>query len=93
MLEFDIRDSGGIEVLTLACEATDRIQSLTEAINRDGVTYTVRGAPRSHPSLRDELGNRAFVSKCLEKLGVNVEAVRSVGRPGGRLTGWSDTVR
>ena len=87
MSEYRVEDAGGIEILTLAAEATDRIQSLTEAIDRDGVVLHTRGTVKSHPSLRDELQTRAFVAKCLERLGVNLEVVKSVGRPSSGI-GW-----
>jgi len=35
MREYAICDAGGIELLLLACEATDRAASLREAIDRE----------------------------------------------------------
>jgi len=35
----------------------------------------------SQMEARDELANRAFVVRTLERLGVNVETIKSVGRP------------
>ena len=80
--EYGITDRGGIELLCLACQALDGAEALTAAIARDGETYIHRGVPKAHPALRDELARRAFVSKTLERLGLNVEAVKSRGRPG-----------
>src|SRR5215467_7888170 len=67
--EYAITDCGGVELLCLAAQALDRAESLAEAIARDGaVIYSRSGAPRSHPSIKDELQLRAFVAKTLEKL-------------------------
>jgi hypothetical protein len=61
-----------------------------------GVTFTdgkmgevgiVNGtAVREHPLLRHELANRSFVAKTLERLGVNQEMPKAIGRPPGN---WS----
>src|SRR5262249_28582854 len=75
--EYGIRHRGGIEVLAQACAAVDRAEALAEAIERDGpVIYGRSGVPRSHPSVKDELACRAFVVRSLERLGLNVEAVK-----------------
>jgi hypothetical protein len=88
MAEYGISDRGGIELLAQACGALDRVESLREAINRDGEVVVVRGVPRAHPALRDELAGRAFVVRTLERLGLNVEAVKTPGRPA-RPFGWT----
>ena len=86
--EFAITDVGGIELLCLACQALDRAENLADAIARDGATiYSRTGVPRSHPSIKDELACRAFVVRTLERLGLNVEAVRPPGRPA-KPFGW-----
>jgi hypothetical protein len=81
--EYGIRDRGGIELLAQACSAVDRAESLAAAIERDGaVVYGRGGVPRSHPAAKDELACRAFVVRTLERLGLNVEAVKpGPGRP------------
>jgi hypothetical protein len=82
--EYDIHDAGGIEILSLACEARDRLATLSEQISRDGPVVATRNGPRAHPALRDELNGRAFIARCIERLGLNYEALRpSVGRPPG----------
>jgi hypothetical protein len=88
--EYAITDTGGIEMLTQACAAVDRIESLRAAINRDGEVVVIKGVPKAHPALRDELANRAFVVRTLERLGLNVEAVKPPGRPP-RPRGWTGT--
>jgi hypothetical protein len=47
-----------------------------------------KSGAREHPLLKAELSNRAFVSRTLARLGLDVEAVRTVGRPG-RPQGWT----
>jgi hypothetical protein len=80
---YGITDRGGIELLAQACAACDRAEGLAEAIARDGpVIYTRAGIPKSHPAAKDELACRAFIVKTLERLGLNVEAVKPTsGRP------------
>ena len=83
MSEYGIADIGGLELLRQACAAQDRIASIRAAIDHDGEAFVSRsGAIRANPLLRDELANRAFVCRVLEKLGITVEPLRSsVGRP------------
>lgn len=85
--EFDISDSGGIALLEQICFAQDRVTQLSELIANDGAVIYVKNIPKAHPALRDELANRAFITRNLQRLGINVEAVKSVGRPG--TGGWS----
>jgi hypothetical protein len=87
-VEFAISDAGGVELLTQACAALDRASALAAAIEQDGpVVHTRAGVPKSHPAIKDETVLRAFVVRTLERLGVTVENVKPVGRPGGG-TGW-----
>jgi len=68
--------------LALICEARDRLEALGEAIARDGETYLSRGVPKANPALRDELATRSFIVKSLERLGITLEPIKAVGRPG-----------
>jgi hypothetical protein len=89
MREYAIRDAGGIELLLLACEATDRAARLRGAIDRDGELISSRSGLKEHPGLKAELANRAFVSRTLQRLGLDVEPVRpTIGRPGSGI-GWT----
>jgi hypothetical protein len=85
--EYGIIDCGGVEILCIACEATDRIQTLAEAIAEDGPVVRTRAGVRSHPALRDELQNRALVARLLSKLGINTEPIKTPGRPSSGI-GW-----
>jgi hypothetical protein len=75
--EYRIEDIGGIELLTQACQALDRAEALAAAIARDGeVIHTRTGVPKTHPAVKDELACRAFVVRTIERLGLNVEAIK-----------------
>jgi hypothetical protein len=82
---YRIDDVGGIELLAQACAAADRVEALAERINADGEVVHTRTGPKAHPALRDELAGRAFIVRTLERLGLNVETIKPVGRPSG---GW-----
>jgi hypothetical protein len=87
MAEYRIEDRGGIELLAQACGAADRVEALRAAIDRDGEVIHTRGGIRAHPALRDELAGRAFICRTLERLGLNVEAIKPMGRPPHHV-GW-----
>ena len=89
MAEYRIEDRGGIELLAQACTALDRAESLAQAVARDGETAMSKGGlPKVHPAVREEMNCRAFVCRVLERLGLNVEAVRPQGRPV-QPSGWT----
>jgi hypothetical protein len=86
---YGIADRGGIELLAQACGALDVIESLGEAIARDGPVVYGRAGPKAHPAVKDQIAARAFVVRTLERLGLNVEAVKpGPGRPTTPY-GWS----
>jgi hypothetical protein len=87
MSEFEISDAAGLEMLTMACEQLDRAQDCREQIDRDGLMFKTKSGPKNHPLLKDELAARAFVCRTLQRLGLNLEAVKPVGRPP-RGIGW-----
>jgi hypothetical protein len=82
--EYYITDPGGIELLAQACSGLDRAEQLGERIGADGAIVHTRSGPKPHPALAAELAARAFVCRQLERLGLNLEAVRPIGRPSGR---------
>jgi hypothetical protein len=61
---------------------------LSAAITAEGETIATKAGIRSHPSLKDELGNRALVARLLARLGVTDQPIKSPGRPAAPL-GWS----
>lgn len=85
MHEYAITDSGGVELLLLACEGVDRIGMLREEIDRDGAVVRLRnGSIKEHPALKAEVAIMSFVTRTLARLGLDVEPVRAtVGRPPG----------
>jgi hypothetical protein len=87
MAEYRLADRGGIEILTQVCAAADRAEALSECIAEDGETIRTKTGIKAHPALREELACRAFICRGLERLGLNIEAVKAPGRPG-RL-GWT----
>jgi hypothetical protein len=83
MSEYSISDSGGVEILAQACAAKDRAESLAAEIDRDGPTVMTKAGMKEHPALRAELGCRAFICRQLQRLGLNLETLKPVGRPPG----------
>jgi hypothetical protein len=81
--EFTIEDRAGLELLCLAAESLDRAADLDERIRVEGATIKGRGGMvRVHPAIKDQLACRAFTARCIERLGLNLEAVRAgPGRP------------
>jgi hypothetical protein len=89
MRQYAFSDAGGIALLGQICAAWDRVEDLAAVIERDGaVIYSRTGVPKGHPALRDEIANRAFISRGLERLALNLEPVRGMGRPP-KPSGWS----
>jgi hypothetical protein len=80
--EFRIQDAGGCELLCLCGEALDRIARIRAEIDRDGEAIRDKGGRvKANPLLRDELNNRIFISRNLERLGVTLEPTKAPGRP------------
>jgi hypothetical protein len=78
---YDISDEGGREMLGQACAAADRAEALRDQIDKDGEVIRTKAGLRDHPLLKHELGARNFVCRMLSRLGLNVEPIRSPGRP------------
>ena len=86
LAEYDISDRGGVEILVQACLSLDRAEECADQINVDGPTIMTKSGMREHPLLKNELANRAFVCRSLQRLGLNLEVVKpTVGRPGRSL--------
>lgn len=88
MSEYDIQDSGGREMLLQACAAADGIVDCAEIIARDGRVIRTKHGPKEHPLLKNELSLRSFVVRTLARLGLDVEPVKSIGRPAEKF-GWT----
>jgi len=87
MTAYDIGDVGGIELLTLCCQALDRAECCREEIERAGHMIPSRTGMRSHPLIRDELQCRALAMRTIDRLGINHEAIKPIGRPPASV-GW-----
>jgi hypothetical protein len=80
LAEFEVSDTAGLTLLRLACQALDRAEGLRARIDADGETIQTAHGVKSHPGIRDELANRAFVAKALERLGHRVRDEASSGQ-------------
>jgi hypothetical protein len=80
-LDYAVTDAGGRQYLCLACEHLDRAEDCAAKIEEDGATILVNGVMRDHPLLRHEAAARAQCAKCLDKLNLTVEPVKTIGRP------------
>jgi hypothetical protein len=70
-----------MELLLLACEATDTAETLNQIVAREGPTIRTTTGQRAHPLLKEILANRGFIARTLTKLGVTVDTARPIGRP------------
>jgi hypothetical protein len=86
--DYQIRDIGGLELLTQICIATDRAEALAAAIEADGERIVTKGGPKAHPCIREETSVRAFICRTLQRLGITDQPVQPMGRPGKDL-GWT----
>jgi hypothetical protein len=81
-----INDAGGIEMLAQASAALDSAEDYASQIKKDGAVIRTNGTLKDHPLIKHELAARAFVVRTLQRLGLDVETVKPIGRPG--LTGY-----
>jgi len=79
--QYPIEDAGGIATLALIAEEQDRAESCRARIDKDGEIIETPSGPREHPLLKRELAARAFIVRGLQRLGLDVEAIKPVGRP------------
>jgi hypothetical protein len=75
-------EPGGLALLAQTCEAVDRLALVVAQIARDGLMVRGRSGQRPHPLLKAELALRGMIGRNLQRLGVGLEPVQSVGRPG-----------
>jgi hypothetical protein len=81
--EYQITDTGGREILRQCCAALDRAEELRARIDQDGPVVLVQGIAKENPLLKHELACRAFVTRCIQRLGLDVphSAYSNLGRP------------
>ncbi len=80
----DTRSTFGLEMLGQACAALDRAEECRAIVDQEGILLTMKGGVRENPAAKLELANRAFVVRTLSRLGLDVEAIKAVGRPSKR---------
>jgi hypothetical protein len=82
---YKFADRASYECLFQAASAADRAEACRQQIAQDGVVIEAKGGGlREHPLVPHELQARSFVVRSLAKLGLDLEPIRSVGRPPGR---------
>jgi hypothetical protein len=82
---YEFSDPGSYAILEQACLCVQRAERCRVIIDRDGELLFGKTGPRSHPLLRDELGNRALCARLLGRLGLDLEPIHPTpGRPSGR---------
>src|SRR5262245_1177353 len=83
--DYVIDDACGVELLTLCGQALDRAEDCKALID----ACTEEEINKAMALMKIELANRAFVSKQLERLGVNEEPAKLNGRPAGSWSGYA----
>jgi len=81
--EYGITDAGGIALLVRACECQDRLAAAWEIIAQEGeITKDRYGNARLHPAMSLEKDARAGFLQAMKQLNLDVEPLKSPGRPG-----------
>ena len=78
---YRVEDVAGVELLYQACSAADRVEALGKRIVDDGEIVDGVHGPKPHPALTAELANRNFIIRVFDKLGLNYEPIKLIGRP------------
>src|SRR5215475_3605876 len=81
MSEYKIEDSGGRAVLLQICSAADDLAECDRAIARDGAMISTKNGPKEHPLCKQRLALRAFICRSVQRLGLNLEPTKPIGRP------------
>lgn len=82
--DYGIVDSGGLTLLTTACQAHGRMVQASEMLAKEGLTVHDRhGQPRPHPAVKIEHDARAQLLLGLKMLSLDIEPLRDIGRPAG----------
>jgi len=81
MSEYKIEDSGGRAVLLQICAAADDLAECDHAIARDGAMISTKNGLREHPLCKQRLALRAFICRSVQRLGLNLEPTKPIGRP------------
>lgn len=82
--EYGIEDSGGLLILLTLCEAFDRMKSAQKIIASEGGTVKDRfDQVKAHPLCSVERDARNAIYAGLKALNLDLEPLKSIGRPGG----------
>lgn len=82
--EYQISDAGGLSLLAAAADAWERCREARELLAKDGVVTTDRfGQMQPHPAVRIEHASRAQLLQALKQLNLDLEPVKTPGRPTG----------
>jgi hypothetical protein len=83
--EYGITDTAGLRILRTACEAFQRAQECRHVIDVEGLQAPDRfGQNRPHVLLSAERDARSQFLQALKSLHLDVEPLKTVGRPPGR---------
>jgi hypothetical protein len=81
--EYSMDDPAGLQLLRQAAECADRISNVRRQIDEQGEMLMIKGAPRIHPLCQVERDQRAALVRCLRALNLDLEPLKSRGRPVG----------
>ena len=82
--DYGIVDSGGLTLLSTACEAYGRMKQAQQMLDKEGLVVRDRhGQAKPHPALKIEYDNRAQLLSSLKMLSLDIEPLAAIGRPGG----------
>lgn len=83
--EYDIQDEAGLAILQSAMEAYDLLQQSQKVVDAEGLTVSGdRGGIKAHPLLAVIRDSRGQFLMGLKHLNLDVEPLKSVGRPAGK---------
>src|SRR5262245_60704568 len=85
MADYQIQDIGGLIMLEEICRARDTIAECDAAIKRDGSTIRTKSGLKEHPMQKVKLSAQALMIRTVQRLGLDAEPIKAVGRPG---RGW-----
>jgi len=69
------------EILSAACEASDRATEARELIDKEGITVAGRFGLKAHPAVATELNSRTAMLRAIRELGIDIEAVSETRPP------------
>jgi hypothetical protein len=81
--EYTLSSVGELVLLELACRGMDRAEFLRADVEKRGAVVS----DRQNPSVAGELKAYSYVANLLCKMGLHVEPLKSVGRPG-KFAAW-----